>query len=50
MSLLTAHLLAAAVNNNTGGIGALTLIFPLVLLPIIVLIWAVWWMRRSRDY
>jgi hypothetical protein len=43
------HLVMAGVNNN-GGAGPLTLIFPLVLVPIIALVWAAWWMRRSRNY
>jgi len=49
MSSGVLHLVMAGVNNN-GGAGPLTLIFPLVLVPIIALIWAAWWMRRSRNY
>jgi hypothetical protein len=43
------HLLIAGINDN-GGAGSPTLIFPLVLVPIIALVWAAWWMRRSRNY
>jgi hypothetical protein len=49
MSHPVLHLLIAGINNN-GGAGPLTLIFPLVLVPIIAAIWVAWWMRRSRDY
>lgn len=42
-------LLLASINN-TGGGAPLTLIFPLVLVPIVALVWAAWWMRRSRNY
>lgn len=43
------QLLIAGINN-TGGGGPLTLIFPLVLVPIVALVWAAWWMVRSRNY
>jgi hypothetical protein len=48
---MTAALTLAAAQTNAVGLGGvLTLIFPLVLLPIIVAIWVVWWMLRSRNY
>jgi hypothetical protein len=43
------HPVLAGVNNVHGG-GPLTLVFPLVLVPIIAAIWVAWWMRRSRNY
>lgn len=49
MSHAALHLLIAGVNNS-GGAAPLTLIFPLVLVPIVAAIWAAWWMRRSRNY
>jgi hypothetical protein len=48
---MSAALLIATVQvDAVGKGGVLTLIFPLVLLPIIVMMWLAWWRRRSRDY
>jgi hypothetical protein len=43
-------LIGTAQVDAVGRGGVLTLIFPLVLVPIVALIWVVWWRRRSRDY